>query len=74
MDLQASSSLGSRTEAQDRQAPNQALEVLDKEQEVLTKRLVDLQRTEAVHLQTISEVCVLRTCLDHLYSTAANWS
>ena len=55
--MQKSSSGGLTAEAQESQAPKQALEAVQQEQEGLKKQLVDLQRTEADHLQTISEVC-----------------
>ena len=74
MDSQASSSLGSRPDAQDSQSAKQALEALNKEQKVLKKQLVDHQRAEATHLQTISEVCVLRLCLAHRDSSTAYWT
>ena len=48
---------GLTAEAHESQAPKQALEAVQREQEGLKKQLADLQRTEADHLQTISEVC-----------------
>ena len=55
--MQASLHRDPKADADEPQAPKQAFEALHSEQEVLKRQLVDLQRTEAAHLQTISEVC-----------------
>lgn len=55
--MQTSSSRDPKAKADEPLNPNQALEALHSNQEVVKKQLVDLQRTEAAHLQTISEVC-----------------
>ena len=54
--LQASGSLGTKEVTAQPQEERQRLEALQKEQEGLKRQLVDLQRSEAAHLQTISEL------------------
>lgn len=54
--MQASGSLGTQEQAAEAEELKQKLTALQTDQEGLKRQLVDLQRAEAGHLQTISEV------------------